>query len=180
MTTSRTQDERFARSCVWTKVLEEGLPFKRMLSYSDYFGFGDQRWYNVAQYGLNCDVTSGQRYYWAPPPCFAYICLIAIPFYIYFGLESTAKKCENYPSPLTCCKTRPKQPQWPRKFAWHHFSLNLFILNWCKKSNSPDQSYLRKSTMVSFYVTRLRLLNLSDQVLWTLSVQTKLICKKVT
>ena len=64
------------------RYFKKGITFKQKLSYNNYFGFTDQLWRHGAS--VNCDVMSGQHYYWASSPYFVYFCLSMIPFSIYF------------------------------------------------------------------------------------------------
>ena len=68
------------------RYFKKGITFKRMLSYSNYFGFADQLWHHGAQ----CGFSKLWYHVWSAlllsttPPYFVYICLCVIPFSIYF------------------------------------------------------------------------------------------------
>ena len=64
-------------------VLKERYALKQKFRYNYYFRFSDQPWHHGAS--VNCDVMSGQHYYWAPPAYFVRFYLSVIPFSIYFG-----------------------------------------------------------------------------------------------
>ena len=84
----------FTVNCLQKKDENKEKKRPRMAHFSkknNYFGFTDYLWRHGAT--VNCDVMTGQHYYWAPPPSFVYFCLSAIPFSNYFAHDWYKRLC---------------------------------------------------------------------------------------